>query len=295
MLKVYNLRTGSYEIEKTAGSRWLDGLYGTGTGRFLLELLIKHKVCSFLCGKLCDTRISAKMIKRFVEKYNIDLSECVKGIHDFRSFNDFFTRKLKPEARKFDPDPNLLLSPGDGRMRVLKDIDTRNILQVKGLFYSLDELLLDRELAEKYEGGICIILRLAPVDYHRFHFVDSGVCSRSRTIKGFYYSVNPRALHAIPKLYCKNNREVSLFRSDNFSDITYVEIGAKFVGTIVQTYKPGIRVERGAEKGYFKFGGSTCILLFEKNSAVINEQILDQTQKGYEVKVLAGDVIGVKG
>lgn len=293
MLKVYNLKTKKYEIKKEVSEEWINRLYGTAGGRFWLELLFKRKICSFLFGKLCDSRLSAGKIAGFIEQYGIDMSECINEVNDFKSFNDFFTRKLKPEARRFEPDPGLLLSPGDGRIQAWRDIDIRNMVRIKGFSYTLEELLSDKELAQRYDGGICIILRLTPVDYHRFHFIDGGICSRSRPVKGFCYSVNPKALNTIPELFCRNKREISVLRSDNFNDITYVEVGATLAGSIVQTYKPGTRVDRGDEKGYFKFGGSTCILFLEKNSAAVDERILLQTKMGYEVKVLAGDAIGI--
>ena len=187
-----------------------------------------------------------------------------------------FIRKLKPQARKFRQE-DLLLSPGDGRMQTWNDIDIKSMVQIKGFSYTLEGLLSDKDLAQKYDGGICLVLRLAPVDCHWFYFVDSGICSSSRPIKGYYHSVNPKALNTIPEIFCRNRREVSVLRSDNFKDITYVEVGSSLVGSIVQTYKPETEVARGEEKGYFQFGGSTVILFLEKDTAAVDEDILLQT------------------
>ncbi|MDZ7543779.1 phosphatidylserine decarboxylase, partial [Clostridium perfringens] len=132
--------------------------------------------------------------------------------------------------------------------------------------YSLSELIGDASIAKDYEGSVCLVLRLCPTDYHRFHFVDNGIPLESSFIAGNYYSVNPVALERIPKLYCQNKREWSIFKSDNFGDIIHIEVGATWVGTIGQTYTPNKRVIKGEEKGYFKFGGSTTILLFKKDS-----------------------------
>lgn len=292
MIKVYNRKTGCYETEPVAWEGFLNIQYNTFAGRCGLELLFKRKLYSSLFGKLCDSRFSASKIKGFVERHGIDMSECADGIRDFKSFNDFFTRRLKPEARKFAADPALLLSPGDGRVRVWKDIDMKYVLQVKGFSYTLEELLADREMARKYHGGICMVVRLAPVDYHRFHFIDGGRCSGSKSIKGACYSVNPIALNTIPGLFCRNRRAVSMLRSAHFGDIAYVEIGATFVGSIIQTYKPDTVIGRGDEKGYFKLGGSTVLLFLEKDTAAIDEDILLQTEMGYEVKVSAGETVG---
>ncbi len=294
MIKVYNRKTKKYEEEKVAGMGALQALYGGGAGKLGLELLVKRKFYSSLTGFLCNSRLSAGKIEGFIKNFNIDMSSCERDISSFRNFNDFFTRKLKPDARPFSTDTSLLLSPGDGRLRAWMDIDINKLVQVKGITYELGELIGDMSLAEKYKGGVCVILRLAPVDYHRFHFIDSGVCSKSKLIKGKYYSVNPVALKTIPEIFCLNKREFSIQKSDNFGDIMYIEVGATSVGSIAQTYTPGMIVSRGEEKGYFKFGGSTTILFIEKGKAVIDSDILEQTEQGYEVRTYAGDIIGKK-
>lgn len=294
MIKLYNRKNQSYEIEKVAGDGLLKALYGNPAGKLGLELLVKRKFYSNLTGVFCDAPISAKNIPSFVKNFDIDMSACPREIKDFKSFNDFFTRKLTREARPFDERSDHLLSPGDGRLKAWENINMDEVTQVKGFTYSLKELFNDEDLAEKYQGGTCIILRLAPVDYHRFHFIDDGVCSESKRIIGHYYSVNPIALNTIPKLFCQNIREYSIFSSENFGDIAYIEVGATSVGSIVQTYKPGERIRRGDEKGFFKFGGSTVILFLEKGKALIDNDILEQTELGYEVRVLAGESIGIR-
>ena len=106
--------------------------------------------------------------------------------------------------------------------------------------------------------------------------------------------MNPIALKSVTELFCKNKREWSIFHSDNFGDVLCIEVGATFVGSIVQTYVPGKRVKKGDEKGYFKFGGSTIILFFEKSRVKIDEDIIDHTNKGYETSVVMGGKIGEK-
>lgn len=295
MIKLYNRKTKEYEIEKVAGGDLLKALYDNKVGKLGLELLIKRKFYSWLTGVACDAGISAKKIKSFVRDFDIDMNLCPTRVEDFKSFNEFFTRKLKPEARPFDSKPDMLLSPGDGRLKAWDNIDMDKLVQVKGFTYSLKELVADHELAKKYQGGICMVLRLAPVDYHRFHFIDGGTCSESRRINGYYYSVNPVALNSIPQVFCRNKREYSILHSENFGDILYMEVGATSVGSIIQTYQPGRSIARGDEKGYFKFGGSTVILFMEKGTAKIDAEILHQTELGYEVRVLAGEIIGTKG
>lgn len=290
--QIYNRKTKGYETEKVAGEEAIKRIYHTALGRLGLELLLKRKIYPFILGKLHDSPLSARKITGFVEEHGIDPAECLQELQEFSNFNAFFARKLKPDARRFAADPRLLLSPGDGKLRAWDNIDIEGVIQVKGFSYTLEELLGDREPARKYQGGICLALRLGLADYHRFHFIDSGRCTGSKGVKGCYYSVNPLALQAIPALFCRNRREISTLRSSNFRDITYVEIGAAFVGSIVQTYRPDATVARGEEKGYFKLGGSTILLFLEQGTAAIDEEILLQTKEGYEVKVLAGEAIG---
>ncbi|MCX7711888.1 MAG: phosphatidylserine decarboxylase [Clostridia bacterium] len=294
MIKIYNRKTQQYEIEKVAGGTVLNALYNSPIGKVGLELLVKRKAYSALTGILCDMGVSAKKIKSFIEDFNINMSESIQQAVDFKSFNEFFIRKLKPEARVFDADPDLLPAPGDGRLSAWTNIDINKLVQVKGMEYSLRELLLNDPLAAKYKEGTCLILRLAPVDYHRFHFLDHGVCTESKKINGCYYSVNPVALSSITKVFCQNKREYSVLKSENFGDVLYMEVGATSVGSIVQTYKPGIPVKKGEEKGYFKFGGSTVILFFEKGTVKLDQSILEQTNLGFETRVLAGETIGKK-
>ena len=294
MIQVYNRKTKKYEVEKVAGEGYIKWSYGSPIGKNLTELLIKKKLFSKLYGAYCDTSLSTKKIKNFIEDFNIDMNISSNTIEDFKSFNDFFVRTLKDEARPISKDKNLLVSPGDGRLFAYKNISINNLVQVKGIHYSLSELIGDNEIAKEYEGGVCLVLRLCPTDYHRFHFVDSGIPLENHFIDGNYYSVNPVALERIPKLYCQNKREWSIFKSDNFGDIIHIEVGATCVGTIIQSYKPNEKVLKGQEKGYFKFGGSTTILLFKKDTIKIDEDILTQTNLGFETMVLMGEVIGKK-
>lgn len=292
MIKCYNRSTKEYEIEKVAGDKYLTWMYSSPVGMALLELIIKKKLFSKLYGSYCDTTLSAKKIKAFTESFGIDTAKFEKDVSQFSSFNDFFTRKLKKEARPIDMDESAFISPGDGRLFAYENIDLRQLVQVKGITYSLDSLIDNEEVVRKYEGGVCLILRLCPTDYHRFHFTDNGTCEGSVKISGDYYSVNPAALKEIPQLFCRNKREWSVFHSENFGDILHVEVGATCVGAIVQTYLPERKINKGDEKGYFKFGGSTTILFIQKNKVKIDRDIIEQTEKGYETLMIMGEKLG---
>ncbi|MBE6054983.1 MAG: phosphatidylserine decarboxylase [Clostridium sartagoforme] len=294
MIQIYNRKTKNYEIEKVAGENYIKWSYESPIGKSFTELLLKKKLFSKLYGAYCDTSLSKKKISKFIKEFNIDMNISSNTINDFKNFNDFFIRSLKEEARPISEDVNTLISPGDGRLFAYENISINKLIQVKGIHYSLSELIEDNNIAKDFEGGTCLVLRLCPTDYHRFHFVDSGIPLENHFINGNYYSVNPIALERIPKLYCQNKREWSLFKSDNFGDILHIEVGATCVGTIIQSYTLNEKVNKGEEKGYFKFGGSTTILLFKKNTVKIDEDIINQTKLGYETMVLMGESIGKK-
>ncbi|WP_163195047.1 phosphatidylserine decarboxylase [Clostridium thermarum] len=292
MIQYYNRKTGKYETEKVAGDRYLNWIYSSPIGMTILELLVKKKFLSALFGRYCDSRLSARKVPKFISQFDIDMSVCENKDGKFKNFNDFFIRKITKEGRPIDLNESSFISAGDGRLTVYDNIDLDNLVQVKGLTYSFKELLGTSELYDTFDKGICMILRLCPTDYHRFHFVDSGTCSHTKRLKGSYYSVNPVALNKKEKLFCENKREWSVFKSDNFGDILYLEVGATFVGSIIQTYEPGVRVSKGDEKGYFKFGGSTVIMFLQKDKIKIDEDILQQSKLGFETKVNFGEKIG---
>lgn len=294
MIKYYNRKLKKYETEKVAGEKYLNWTYSSPLGMSLLQILIKKKLFSKLYGFYCDTSLSTKKIEPFVENFDIDMNLCTKNCSDFKNFNDFFTRELKPFARPIDKSKDSLISLGDGRLLVYENIDLNNVIQVKGITYSLNELIKDTKTASKFKDGTCLVLRLCPTDYHRFHFIDDGICEKTNKIKGDYYSVNPIALSKINKLFCENKREWSLFCTENFGDVLYVEVGATCVGSIIQRYTPNKKISKGEEKGMFKFGGSTVILFFEKDKIKIDDDILLNSKKGIESKVLMGEKIGVR-
>ena len=139
-----------------------------------------------------------------------------------------------------------------------------------------------------------VIVRLAPADYHRFHFPADGKISMSRKIEGYYYSVSPHAIRQNFRIFCENKREYSILSTEKFGDICIAEIGATMVGGIEQTYEPDTFVKKGDEKGYFYFGGSTVIMFLEKDRVEIDRDILENSINGIETKVFMGEGIGKK-
>lgn len=292
MIKVYNRASKRYEQEKVVGGKALDLLYGTSLGRTLLVPLVKRRFVSAFYGFLMDRSLSRRLIPTFIRNNHIDMTESGLPLPSFRTFNEFFHRPLKPEARPSSKDPRHLISPADARLLVETDISKDAVLQVKGLTYSLEELLQDGSLAKEFQGGTSMAFRLCPLDYHRFHFFDHCTAHVPKAMKGAYYSVNPIALATIPRLYLENKRCLTVLETDHFGKVLYLEVGATNVGSIIQSFDPGKPQPRGGEKGYFKFGGSTVLLFFKKDALVLDPDIVEHSRSGVESRVLFGETLG---
>ena len=188
---------------------------------------------------------------------------------------------------------NTLVSPADGRIFVYENLSEVSKFFLKGDEFTLQEFFKDDFLAEKYKDGVFMIIRLAPVDYHRYHFPADGFINKSRLIEGYYYSVSPHAIKKNFRIYCENKREYSTLKTEKFGDIIISEIAATMVGGIIQSYTPDTFIKKGDEKGYFYFGGSTVIMIFEKGKVAVDKDLILNSQNGIETKVYMGEKIGV--
>ena len=288
-IQYYDRQSGLLKTEKVAGEKWLMWLYNNPVGEATLWALAKRKVVSSVYGNSMDRRSSARKIQPFVEEFGIDLRTAQK--QEFTSFNDFFTRKLKDNARPVDTSSIIAVSPADGKILAWANISNSNFI-IKGYHFNVVSFLNNARLAQKYLDGTLVIIRLAPFDYHRFHFPMSGSVSPVTRIDGDYYSVNPLALRKMAEIFCLNKREFTIISNPLFGDVVMAEVGATMAGSIIQTYT-GNSAKKGEEKGYFKFGGSTVVLLFEKGKIRVDEDLLINTLKGYETAVREGERIGI--
>lgn len=261
-------------------------LYETAPGRFLLRGLT-HPAISKIAGAFLDTRASTVLIHSYARKYHIDLSlyEPVQ----YRSFNQFFTRKIRPENRPFAMGEHDLPSPCDGKLTVFP-ITPDAQFTVKGQTYTLGTLLRDETLAAQFEGGYCFIFRLTVDDYHRYHYLDSGTKGENIYLPGKLHTVRPIALLNRP-VFCENSREYTVLHTDHFGTVVQVEVGALMVGRICNLHGAG-PIQRGAEKGRFEFGGSTVITLFQKDTVQPAPTFLARTAADQETPVQCGAVIG---
>lgn len=284
------------EPEIVLGEGFLRFLYGNPFGRFLGNSLFKRLFFSRLFGRIQDRRFSRWKIEKVAARLNIDLSEAEKGPGEFENFNDFFTRALKRGARPVDEDPSTVISPCDARMLACPRIERGARISVKGNEFDAADLLDDGEIASRYEGGALLIYRLCPADYHRFHFPEACLPGSPTMIMGHLHSVNPIALQSgIPILDTNLRHRTLLDAGERAGSIAMVEIGAMCVGSVVQTHKPDVSVERGDEKGMFRFGGSTVIVLYEAGRIHVDEDILQHSREGVETYVKLGTRVGSYG
>ena len=288
-IKYIDRKTNKILIENVPGEGFLKFLYHNPFGKLPLELLVKRKCLSSFYGKMMDKKNSVDKIYDFVKNNHINMNESAKKIEDFISFNDFFYRKLKPNTRKIEDG---VASPADGKIIGFEYIDDWDNFFVKGTEFSLDKYLNNQKLLEKYKDGSMVVVRLAPADYHRYHFPLSGKIGIRNKIDGYYYSVSPYAIKDNFGVFCENKRELTILETCDYGDVIISEIGATMVGGIEQTYVPNTMVQKGEEKGFFKFGGSSVLLLFEKGKIKIDLDILSNTKNGYETKVCMGEKIG---
>lgn len=263
-------------------------LYKTFPGRFFLKPLASRPL-SKLCGAFLDSRLSTFLIKSFVRNNNINLDDYeTEGI---KTFNQFFRRKIKEGRRPFNMEASNLCAPCDGLLSVW-NISEDTVIPVKQSEYTVSSLLRNKELAAEYDGGLCLVFRLCVDNYHRYAYADSGKKGPNIFIPGVLHTVRPIALESRP-VFVENCREYTLIESLVFGKLVQMEVGAMLVGRIVNLEGQGM-AERGKEKGFFEYGGSTIILLVKKDMVKINQDILDNSQKGIESPVKMGQVIGAK-
>ena len=282
---VYN--DGNLEQERICPERWMRLIYENPVGGASLLWLVKRKAVSRLYGLYCRTRLSAKVIPKFIEKYNVDMEGC-NG--KYKNFAQFFAREK--ENVLFPQEPTALGSPCEGLVSVFPNIRQDQVIAAKGCGFSLAELFSDSALAKEYEGGTMVSIRLTPANYHRMHFFDNGVVTGTRMIKGDLYSVSPLALNRVVRLYCRNKRAVIKFTTENFGNVVLVEVGATFVGSIVHCFTEGQAVERGQVASYFKPGGSLVLMFLKNGFFTPNAELARRTYEGYETKIPIGEPLG---
>lgn len=240
-------------------------------------------------GRKFDDPASRDEIEKFIEFHRLDMSEVLLPLDEFKNFNEFFYRALKPGARPCSaPDhPKIIVSPADCRSVVFNQITQATSIWVKGREFSMKRLLGNAypEDVARYDGGAMGIFRLAPQDYHRFHIPVDGVMGEPKTIEGEYYTVNPMAIRSALDVYGENVRVLVPIDSEQHGRVMVICVGAMMVGSTVITRNGGEHVRRGEELGYFKFGGSTLLVLFEPGRMKFDDDLVDNSTGALETLV----------
>lgn len=277
-MEYYNLSNKKY-IKEEDKSKSLSFLYNNLIGRILLKVATS-KIISRIYALYMNSKLSTLKIKKFIKKNNIDISEYKEK--KYKSFNEFFMREIKEDKRKIN---NGLIAIADSKLSVYK-IDENLKLNIKNSIYTVDELI--GEDASNYKDGYALIYRLCVDDYHHYIFPDDGKIVKTKKIKGILHTVRPIALKKY-KVFSENSREVTILDTKNYGRVAYIEVGAMMIGKIVnndlKTFK------KGEDKGHFEFGGSTVILLYQKNKININKVIEDNSKNDIETIVKMGENI----
>ena len=291
-IQYFNRYTGRIETETVYGDGFLRFTYGNPLGQLALSALVKRSIFSRWYGWRMDRVASRAKIAPFLTAYGVNAAEFADAPDSYGTFNEFFYRKLRPEARPIDPDPNAAVFPADGRHLGFQDLSRLDGIFVKGAVFDLRKLLGGDALARRFSDGAMVMSRLCPVDYHRFHFPVSGVANAPHLINGALYSVNPIALRRNINIFTENKRAVTRIESPEFGTVLMLEVGATCVGGFEYTFRPGAHVTKGSEKGYFKFGGSSTITLFERGRIRLADDLIEQSARRTELYARMGDWLG---
>lgn len=287
----YNRKTGQIVSESVMGDKALRFAYETLLGRTLWPLLFGSRIISALMGAYYDSRLSRKAIRSLASLPGCEAQEAEKPVDAYPTFNAFFTRHLKAGAR---PIGEGFVSPADGRLMLYRNIEADQPLLIKGAKRPLAQLLTAKKsektpLSGKYD---VVVVRLAPVDYHRFHYPCACETKEApRVIRGRYHSVNPIAFAKCPDVYIENARQVVACQA-SFGPFWSIDVGAFGVASIIQTASIGSH-KKGDERGYFKFGGSTVVLVVPAGKLTFDEDLLTHSEKGIETLVRMGEQIAV--
>ena len=261
-------------------------LYRTVPGRMLLKLLIGRGL-SRAAGRALSSPVSRPLIAPFIRKNGIDLTDYAE--EDYSCFNDFFCRRIRPERRPLPADPAELMAPCDGLLSAYRITDGM-VLPIKQSRYSVSELLGMDAAARRFRDGVCLVFRLCVDNYHRYCYVDDGQKGPNVFLPGVLHTVRPIALESVP-VFVRNCREYTIMETAHFGTVAQIEIGALLVGRI-DNRDGAASIRRGEEKGRFLYGGSTVVLLLEKDRVSFDEALFNATANGIETPVVLGQVLG---
>ncbi len=286
--QVIDRKSGKVFEEKIFGEKFVRWAHETGLGLWLTSSPAIQKVTSKFYGAYASSFLSRGEIPRFLEEHKIKMSDFVEPEGGFANFNEFFSRHLKPGVRSFPTDPSQVASPAEGRVFYSAIKNKKTNLVIKGKSYDIGELIGGKDPENL---GHAYVVRLCPVDYHRYHFSVTGKVEEARDLGGKLFSVNPMALNLRNNIFWENYRKVYKLRTQQRNTLYQIEVGAICVGSMTQTKVAGDSFKIGEEKGTFLFGGSTCIVLLPQNFDP-DQDIVQNSAKGFETYVQVGEALG---
>ena len=261
-------------------------LYEKKAGRGLLKLAASRPV-SIMAGRFMDSPLSKPLIKPFARKNGIVLGDYLPVEYD--CFNAFFCRPIRKNLRPIPDEAASFMAPCDGLLSAYRITDGL-LLPIKQSSYTVSELLDSREEAARFRDGICLVFRLCVNHYHRYCYLDDGQKGANIFLPGMLHTVRPIALESVP-VFVRNCREYTVMETEHFGTVTQVEVGALLVGRIDNRHSTG-SIRRGEEKGRFLYGGSTIVVLLEKDRAIVDKSYFDVTANGTETPVVMGQILG---
>lgn len=231
--------------------------------------LTNGELSSKTLKKLTKSNLSRLLIQPFAKIYDINTDEILDELDDFKNLNEFFVRRLRPDARPIDQDENSFVSPTDGVISEVGTISENRTFKVKGQIYNVQTLVGDTELADKYKDGTYMVIYLSPKNYHRIHFPINCQVKDAYSLGKYSYPVNNLGLELGDNILSYNYRQV--YKLNGKINYTLIPVGAQNVNSIIPTYD-NIYVKKGDELGYFEFG-STVVLLFEKDNILLEDNL----------------------
>lgn len=287
-IEVKDRHSGKVFEEKIFGEKFVRWAHENSLGIQLTSSPWIQKIASKFYGIYASSRFSRAEISRFLEQHDIKMEDFIEPDEGFSSFNEFFSRRLKPGARSFKKNTNQVCAPAEGRVFYSPIIDGKANLVIKGKKYEIGDLIGEKDTSDLAHA---YVIRLCPVDYHRYHFGFGGKILKTKKMGGKLFSVNPMALNLRNDVFWENHREIYKLETSDQRICYQVEVGAICVGTMIQNKREGESFVKGEEKGTFRFGGSTCILLLPKRF-VPEPDIVENSGANIETFVRVGESLG---
>ena len=293
-IRIFNRYTGEYEDERVYGEAFLRLAYGTAVGRWSTWAVFSRPFFSRLFGWRMKQPGTAAKVGPFIEKYGLDADEFAEPPESYRCFNDFFSRELKAGVRPVDGRAESVVFPADGRHFGWQKLGLEEGVFVKGQRWDLGPLVGNWvDQPERFEGGTLVLSRLCPTDYHHFHFPVSGTLLDRTWMGRRLYSVSPFALRKNLGYLWENKRCLTRIEAGRLGEVLYIEVGATNVGSIQHhSTGEGEKIERGEPAGWFEFGGSSLVTLFERNKVTLCDDLVERSREGVELYARMGDRMG---